>query len=271
MIRLNLVTKFNLKGDNLYMQEIVQSVDRTLSIIEVLSDYEEGLGITDISEKVNLHKSTVHRLLNTLIYKGYVMQDSSTNKYGLTLKLFELGNKRVEQMNLVSVAEPYLKELMERTEEVVHLVVREKSEIVYVSKVEPQKTIRMYSRIGKRMPIYSTAVGKAMMANMNEKELDKLWNESDVRKLTEKTIVDLGQMKEHLEEVKLKGYAIDEQENEQGLRCIGAVLKNYNGNICGAISVSGSILSFTEDKVEKFAPYLIEYARIISRELGYKG
>jgi IclR family KDG regulon transcriptional repressor len=252
------------------MQEIVQSVDRTLTILEVLSDYEEGLGITEISEKVELHKSTVHRLLNTLIYKGYIKQDKNTNKYGLTLKLFELGNKKVESMDLVSVVEPYLKELMEKTNEVIHLAIREGSDIVYVSKMEPQKSMKMYTRIGMRKPIYCTAMGKAMMAYMNEEDIQKIWDESDVKKLTPNTMVDFSKLQEKLKDIRVKGYAMDDQEVEEGIRCVGTILKDYKNGICGAISISGSIISFTEDKTSYFSKIILEYADKISKELGYR-
>lgn len=252
------------------MQEIVQSVDRTLSILEVLSDYENGLGITDLSEKVGLHKSTVHRLLATLIHKDYVRQNNETNRYELTLKLFELGNKKIEKMNIVTVAKPFIQELMEKTNEVIHLVIGEGAEIVYVAKVEPQKTIRMYSSIGKRTPMYCTSVGKSMMSYMNDEDVERIWKASPIKKLTDTTITDLEEFKTHLNMVRGKGYAIDEQENEIGIRCVGASILDYKGNVCGAISISGSTISFKEDKIEEFSKLLIEYARKISRELGYR-
>jgi DNA-binding IclR family transcriptional regulator len=252
------------------MQEIVQSVDRTLCILEVLSDYEEGMGITDISEKVGLHKSTVHRLLSTLIYKGYIKQDQVTSKYSLTLKLFELGSKKVEKMNIVSIAQPYIKELMEKTNEVVHLGVREGEELIYVAKVEPQKSIKMYTRIGMRKPMYCTAMGKAMMSEMPTEEVHKIWNESDVKKLTNKTIVDFNELMKNLKDIRMIGYALDNEEVEEGIRCVGAVVKNYRNEVCGAISVSGSIISFTEDKVEYFSKSILEYSNKISMELGYR-
>lgn len=252
------------------MQDIVQSVERSLSIIEVLSECEDGLGLTDISEKVNLHKSTVHRLLNTLIVKGYVHQDGNSNKYKLTLKLFELGSKKVEKMNIVTTARPFLQELMEKTNESVHLVVREGPEIVYVEKIESQNPLRMYSRIGKRMQAYCTAVGKAMLSNISDEEILSVWNNSNIRKLTKYTITDFEKFKQVINIVREKGYATDEQENEIGIRCVAASVMNYNGETCGAISISGSIISFTEEKIDEFSKLVIEYAHKISRELGYR-
>jgi DNA-binding IclR family transcriptional regulator len=252
------------------MQELVQSVERTLSIIEILSDYENGLGITEISEKANLHKSTVHRLLNTLIVKGYVKQNEDSNRYNLTLKLFEIGNKKIEKMNIVTSAKPLLHELMEKTNEVIHLVVREGTEIVYIDKVESQNPIRMYSKIGKRSPVYCTAVGKSMLSHMTDNEVKFIWDNSTIEKLTKNTVIDFKKFKEDLNIIKKQGYAIDEQENEIGIRCIGTSILDYKGEICGAISISGSIISFKEEKVNKFAKLIIEYANKISNELGYR-
>lgn len=252
------------------MQEIVQSIERALCILEVLSDYKDGLGITEISNKVNLHKSTVYRLLNTLIYKGYIKQNENSNKYSLTLKLFELGNKKIENTDLLTVSKPYLKELMEKTNEVVHLVVREGIDIVYVDKVEPRKSITMYTRIGMRKPLYCTAVGKAMLAEMSESQMQEIWNKSDIKKLTENTIIDFNKLKENLKEVRNDGVAIDDQEVENGIRCVGSVIKNYKSDICGAISISGSVFTFTGDKVGCFSKILMEYCEKISRELGYR-
>ncbi len=252
------------------MIEVVQSVDRALSILEVLSDYKEGLGITDISNKIHIHKSTVHRILATLIYKGYVIQDQKTNKYMITLKLFELGNKKVKDMNLLAVSKPYTEELMKKVNEVVHLVVRENNEIVYVDKVEADNTIRMASTIGRRSPLYSTSVGKAILAQLSDEEVEKIWNSSKIEKLTEFTITDLEEMKKELNIIRKKGYAVDNEENEIGVRCIGAPVFNIFGEIEGAISISAPTFRVTEEKVGEFAEQVVKYANIISRELGYK-
>lgn len=252
------------------MQDIVQSVDRTLCILELLSDYEDGLGITEIGQNLELHKSTVHRLLNTLIYKGYVKQNKNTSKYEITLKLFELGNKKIEKMDLVTTAKPYLKELMEKTNEVIHLAVKDDAEIVYVAKVEPLKSMTMYTTIGMSKPMYCTAMGKAMLSQMKDDEVQEIWNASNIEKYTDNTIVDFDQLKGILVKVKEEGYALDDQEVEIGIKCLGTVLKDYTGKVCGAISISSSILTFTEDKEEYFKKLILEYSNKISKELGYR-
>lgn len=252
------------------MKDIVQSVDRALSIIEVLSDYEEGIGITEISSKIDLHKSTVHRLLLTLIKKGYVEQNSNTNKYKLTLKLFELGNKSIDKMDIRSIAKPYLQQLKELTNEVVHLVIREGAEIVYIDKVESENKIRMHSRIGTKSPMYCTSVGKAILAYLPETEIDNIWRETEIKRFTEYTITDLNKMKKTLERIREEGYALDEEENELGIRCIGAPIFNHKGEVCGAISISGPTIRVTKEKINDFKDNIIDFSSKISKELGYK-
>lgn len=250
--------------------EVVQSVDRALTILELLSGYNEGLGITDISNKIDLHKSTVHRLLGTLIYKEFVVQDSETNKYKVSLKLYELGAKRVEDADIINASKPYTKALMESLNEVVHLVIRDKNDIIYIDKVDADNTIRMASSIGKRNPMYCTSVGKAMLAFMPEEEVSRVWDNSKIEKLTYKTIVDFDRFKEELKKIKENGYAVDEEENELGVRCIGAPVFNLNGEIEGAISISGPANRVIKDKVEDYAKEVKKYADLISKELGYR-
>lgn len=260
-----------MKGDEQRLTEkgIVQSIDRALSILEVLSDYSKGLGVTEISEQVNLHKSTVYRLLTTLIYKGYVVQDTETNKYGITLKLFELGSKKVESMDLLSVSKEYTKKLMESVNEVVHLVVREGNEIVYIDKVEANNTIMMASTIGKRSPMYCTSVGKAILAHLPEKKVKEIWDNSKIVKYTDYTITNFEELKTELEDIRQKGYAVDNEENEIGVRCIGVPIFNRHGKVEAAISISGPAIRVTEDKIENFAKEVIMYAHLISQGLGF--
>lgn len=252
------------------MAEIVQSVDRALLILEVLSDYSEGVGLTKIANKTNLHKSTVYRFLGTLIYKGYVIQDEETNKYKLTLKLFELGNKRVEKLDILTASKLYTWQLMDKVNEVVHLVIRDGANIVYIDKVEADNTISMASRIGRRSPLYSTSVGKAMLAYMDEGEVERIWNSSRIEKFTKHTIIDYHVFLEELKKVRHIGYAEDNEENELGVRCVGAPIFNLRGEIEGAISISGPTFRVSKDKVEEIGIEVSKYAQMISKELGYR-
>ncbi|HLR20804.1 MAG TPA: IclR family transcriptional regulator, partial [Tissierellaceae bacterium] len=184
------------------MKDIVQSVDRALSILELISNHNDGLRIIDISEETGLHKSTVHRLLGTLIHKGFVEQDLNTNKYKISLKLYELGSKKIESLDILEVSKPYTKMLMTELNEVVHLVIRDGNYIAYVDKVEADNTIRMASTVGRRSPLYCTSVGKVILAFMDEEEVKKIWQNSSIQKLTKNTITDFEELKKELDIVR---------------------------------------------------------------------
>lgn len=253
------------------MKDVVQSVDRALSILELIAQYNEGLRIIEISEETDLHKSTVHRLLKTLIYKGFVEQDLNTNKYKVSLKLYQLGSKRIEDLDILDISKQYTKGLMKELNEVVHLVIRDDNYIVYIDKVEADNTIRMASTIGRRSPLYCTSVGKAMLAFMDEKEVDEIWENSNIEKLTKNTITNLEELKEELIKVKKQGYAEDDEENELGVRCIGSPVFNHKGKVEGAISISGPTIRVTKERVEEIGEIVKKYADKISKKLGYIG
>ncbi|SHK40627.1 IclR family transcriptional regulator [Paramaledivibacter caminithermalis] len=250
-------------------QDIVQSVDRAFDILEALKDGE--IGLVDLSKKVNLNKSTVHRLLNTLIYRGYVSQNQDNNKYRLTLKFLQIGNNFLNSLDIISIAKPYISKLSEKTNEVVHLVTIEEYEIVYIDKIESNNTIRMHSYIGKRIPIYCTAVGKAYMAYLKDSEFLTLWDtiKNNLIKHTENTIVSKTIMLKELENIRNNGFAIDYEENEKEVICIGAPIFNYDKSIKYAISISTPKMRIDKDKIEYFGRLIKETARNISKELGY--
>ncbi|MBV1757357.1 MAG: IclR family transcriptional regulator [Dethiosulfatibacter sp.] len=248
----------------------VQSVDRTINIIEVLSNHRDGLGLTELSQIIGLHKSTVHRLLLTLISHGYVSQNPQNQQYHMTIKMYELGSRVIDSMDLSKVSRPYLKALRDATNEVVHLVIPDGTDIVYIDKMESNNSIRMHSRIGARSPLYSTSAGKAMLAYLPESRIREIWDASDIIQRTPNTVVKYDQLLVVLEKVRENGYALDEEENEPGIRCIGAPIFNHKGDVIGAISISGPTMRVTPEVVETFKEHILKYTRLISQELGYR-
>lgn len=250
--------------------DVVQSVDRAFDILEALRD-EGEIGLVALSKKVGLNKSTVHRLLNTLIYRDYVNQNSENNKYKLTFKFLEIGNNCLNSLNIVSIAKPHIKKLSDKTNEVVHLVLIEKNEIVYIDKIESNNTIRMHSYIGKRIPIYSTAVGKAYMAHLTKDEFLAMWGtmKNNFIKLTENTIISKENMMKELDNIRDIGFAIDNEENEEGVICVAAPIFNYDESIKYAISISTPEMRIDEDKIKYFGKLVKETAKEISKDLGY--
>lgn len=248
----------------------VQSAQRIFEILELLAK-EGKMALTDISQVLQLHKSTVHRLLCSLSAMGYAKKDDSTGKYTLTYKLLELSGCMLDGIDIVSTARPYLERLGEQTQEAVHLVARDGGEIVYVDKVEPGAgTIRMVSRIGLRRPMYCTGVGKAMMAYMGRGEVREIWEGSSVQALTEHTIVSLPALYEELERIRSAGYALDNEENELGVRCIAVCIQGHQGRAEYALSISAPILRMCDARIGQLAPLILSVRQDLSRELGYR-
>ncbi|PRX32484.1 IclR family transcriptional regulator [Orenia metallireducens] len=250
---------------------LVKAVDRSINILEELANHQDGLGVTALANRLDIHKSSVHRLLSTLVYRGLVKQDSKTDNYKLGLKLFELGSRIFNELEIREYAKPYLEELVAETDEAVHLVIMDQGEIVYIDKVESSKAIRMNSQIGKRVPVHCSAVGKAMLAYYPELKVDQIIKEQGLAKYTENTITDASEFKEHLKQVKEQGYAIDDVEHELGIRCVAAPIFDYSGEVVSSVSVSGPTIHVTKQRVEQLAKLVKDTAMKISSQLGYRG
>jgi len=252
---------------------LVQTIERTSLILDILGQSPQGISIRELSAKIKLPKGTTHRLLSSLSYFGYVRQDSKTRNYFLGLKLVELGNLLLSQLDLRKEAEPFLRDLAERTKETVHMVFLDRGEIVYIDKVELDHNpsgLRMASRIGLRNPAHSSAVGKVLLSHLSEEELNGLIKEKGLPKRTENTITDLIQLKEHLKAVRTQGYAIDDEENEKGIRCVAAPLYNEIGKVVAAISISAPAFRVTKKVIqESLKKEVMETASNISERLGF--
>lgn len=247
----------------------VQSAERIFLVMEMLADNGE-MGLMEISAALGLHKSTVHRLLMSLIYMGYAKQDETSQKYMLSYKIVSLAGKLLDRMDIMQVAKPYLERLSDLSGEAVHLVAREDNNILYIYKIEAKVgTIRMVSHVGMVHPMYCSGVGKAIMATLPEKELRQIWNESVIEKKTDKTIVDYEEMLRVLEEVKRNGYALDDEENEKGVRCIAACLKSYQNEVKYAFSISGPTSRMTRERVKELSVDVKKVQEELSRELGF--
>lgn len=247
----------------------VQSAERIFLVMEMLANNGE-MGLMEISAALGLHKSTVHRLLMSLIYMGYAKQDETSQKYMLSYKIVSMAGKLLDRMDIMQVAKPYLERLSDLSGEAVHLVAREDNNILYIYKIEAKVgTIRMVSHVGMVHPMYCSGVGKAIMATLSEKELRQIWNESVIEKKTDKTIVDYEEMLRVLEEVKRNGYALDDEENEKGVRCIAACLKSYQNEVKYAFSISGPTSRMTRERVKELSVDVKKVQEELSRELGF--
>lgn len=246
----------------------VQSAERIFQVMEMLAEHGE-MGLIEISTALNLHKSTVHRLLMSLIYMGYAKQDEVTQKYMLSYKLVSMAGKILDRTDILQIARPYMDRLSDISGETVHLVQREGNNILYIYKAEAKVgSIRMVSHVGMVHPMYCSGVGKAIMATLEESEIKQIWNESIIEKKTEKTITDIDDMMKVLEEVRKNGYALDDEENEEGVFCIAACLRDYTGEVRYAFSVSGPVSRMTKERVKELSKDVKKVQAELSKELG---
>ncbi|WP_232698293.1 IclR family transcriptional regulator [Brevibacillus daliensis] len=249
---------------------LIQSVARSLDILEQFSFTQTELSVKEISEGVKLSKSTVHGLIKTLSQRGYLEQNQENQKYKLGLRLFELGNVVAGNMEIRQIAAPIIAQLGETLQETVHLVIRDGNQAVYVEKRDGPGSIRMYSQYGKRAPLHCTGVGKAILAFLPEKVMEQILIESEMVAFTPKTLTDPEKIKEELSITRDRGYAIDDEEIELGLTCIAAPIFNHKKEVIASISCAGLKFRYLEESQEMRPQQVIQAAKEISRRLGWK-
>jgi len=253
--------------DKIQPAQYVQSIGRALDILECLTRSDKSMGVTELSGRLGLHKSTVYRLLATLAYRGYVEQDED-ERYNIGLKLFEISGNVLNKMDIRKKVKPYLVKLQEETRETIHLGILDGDEVVYIDKEESTETIRMYSEIGKRVKAHCTSLGKVLLAYKRE-NLKELYEQGPLIRYTDNTIVDREVLGEHLAKIREKGYAVDDEEQELDIHCIGGPIFDYKGDIIAAFSIAGPSTRMTEKRVKELSRKVLEYSVEISHSLGY--
>lgn len=247
----------------------VQSLDRAFDLLELLCKSRNGMTIGSLSAETGLHKSTVHRLLSSMCTRGYVQRDAATSIYRAGMRLCELSSYIMENLDVVERARLPMERLGQETDETVHLVMQEERDIVYIHKVESSRgAIRMFSRIGMRRPLYCTGVGKAILATWPDSEVHALWQESDVKPWTAHTIVSEDAFFHELERVRRLGYALDDEENELGVRCIAAAIPDYRGRASYAVSISAPISRMSDERIGLLRAPLLAARDEIAAALG---
>jgi DNA-binding IclR family transcriptional regulator len=244
------------------------SVVKLLKILESVAEHEGGLGITELANKLDINKSTVYRFAATLEEEGYLKKNQSTQQYQFGLGMFELASKVVNQKNWISDIHPYLVDLKDRVQETVHLGVEDDSEVVYIDKVDCDRSVRMYSKVGRRSPLYCTGIGKAILAHLPEEQSELIFQKLKFHPYTDHTITNLDDLRMELKKIRAQGYSFDLEEHELGVKCTAAPIFNFKGSVIGAISIAGP--SSRIDKLSLFdlAVEIKDTAQLISRRLG---
>lgn len=245
----------------------VQVLERALGILDYIGEASSGLTLIEISLCLQLHKSTVHRLLMILEQHGLVNRKG--NRYFLGLKLFILGNKVANDLDVRKFAPAYLQQLVSETGETAHLCTLDDGRVLYLEKVEASRTVRVPSNVGGRYPIHCGGAGKALLAFLPEEELDPILRDCTFEAFTQNTATSPEQLKRELSLVRARGFSIDNEEFEEGLKCIGAPVRDHTGNVIAAISIAGPASRISDDKIQALADSVINAANNLSYELGY--
>lgn len=246
-----------------------QSVYKTFEIIELLSHQQEAAGLRDLAREMEMAPSTAYRFITSLKDLGYIKQDPKTSKYRLSLKFAWLGSKVLESVQVTDLAKPYMEELTRNTNETTHLAVLEGLEFVYVVKIDGNQAINMSSRVGNRGTLYSTSAGKVLLAYLAEHERLAIIQQLNLSPRTKNTIIIRDALIRQLEKVRIKGYAIDDEENEIGIRCIGAPIFDHRGVTIAALSLSGWKVTMTTKRMATLPQELMATSQKISKELGF--
>jgi len=247
---------------------MTKTVDRVFALIEYMAGARDTISISKAAADLAIPVSGVHRLLTSLEEAGYVHKDTNS-RYHLSLKIAAIAAQVLDRLDLRESARPFLERLSADAEETVHLGVLEGGEVVYIEKIDGPGRLRMASRIGERFPVHSTALGKVLIAALPEQEVSKIIGQKGLARCTPNTIVDVMQLLNHLREVRANGYAMDNEENEPGIRCAAAPILDYAGRVIASVSISGSTISLDEDCVDKIVKLVVETGREISYTLGH--
>lgn len=245
---------------------LVQSVARAIQILECFNQSNE-LGVSEISKMINLHKSTTFGLMSTLEHYNFLEKNNITSKYKLGNEIFRLGTK--VNTDIISIALPYLNDLVSKFRETVNLVTRNDCSVLYLKKVESPHSMRICTKDGEKLPLYCTAVGKSILAHLEKDEANNIINRIKLFKYTDKTITDKKVLLRQLEKIRQRGYAEDFEELEDGLVCVASPIFNQHNEPIAGISVSGPASRMTESLRVEAAEMLRKYAIEISRKLGY--
>ncbi len=247
---------------------LVRAVDHALQLLSCYTEKEE-MGVTELSKKLGLHKNNVFRILATLEFRGYIEQNKKTEGYRLGPKIFELGLIFKYQMGLIKHAKPIMEEIVKRHNETVYLGVLRDIYAIYIDNVETTHTVRVVSRVGSQIPAYASAIGKVQLAYLPMDELERLLRDRKLKAYTEKTITDKNLLMEELKKVAEEGYALDNEEFEDDVKCVAAPIRDYTRWVVAGLSISAPAFRMSEEAMPELIETVKWGALQISKSLGY--
>jgi IclR family transcriptional regulator, KDG regulon repressor len=246
-----------------------QVLDRVVKILDCFGPERTDLRLVELAAATGLHKSTLYRLLEAMRAHRLIGFDETSASWHLGMKLFEMGSMAIERLALDKHAHPILDRLADVSGETAHLCVLDGSDVVYIAKVECTRTLRIPSAVGQRNPAYCTGVGKAILAHLAPPQLAAYIAETPLRPFTKRTLTSAGELRANLRQIVAQGYAIDDQEREDGVRCVAAPVRDHGGRVIAAISIAGPTMRVTKEKVTELAAHVMRAANEIAAKLGY--
>ena len=247
----------------------VQVLERALRILDALAAVGQ-LAPSELCARLALHKSTVHRLLAVLEQNQYVDRDQASGKYSLGLKLIELGTRASSRLDLCEIAGPMLDRLMEQTGETAHIGILYDGAVISVADSESYKTLRTPSTVGRRTPAHCSSQGKVLLAELGPVELRAFVHHSGLKPFTRHTVRNIRGLQRELALARKNGYAIDDQEFEEGLKCIGAPIRDHSGNVVAALSIAGPTMRLRSERMPGLIELVMDAAARLSTALGYR-
>jgi IclR family acetate operon transcriptional repressor len=240
-------------------------------VLEALALAEEELSLTRLQAQLNLPLPTLHRLLQALVERGYVEQNGDSRRYGPGLRILEIAEaaKRNSRFDLCRVVRPFLQRLTDDSGESSNLVIRHDSRIVYVEQVPSPRSVRMFTEVGHRAPLYCTGAGKAILSCLSSDQLDAYVATLRLERLTPHTLASVDDLKRDISVVRQRGFALDNEEFEAGVRCVAAPIVDAAGHCVAAISVSGPTTRMSYERAEELGPQVRHISTLCSTQLGY--
>ncbi len=250
-----------------------QTVLKSLDVLDCLATTKRPMSAPEIAKMCGMSRPTVYRLLTSLKARGYVMVDDTYN-YSLGTRLLSLARVVLDTMNLPKLAEPYLRELSQLSEETAFLSILDGTKILYIGKEESPQVLQrspalhMRSNVGTRTDLHASAMGKAILTGLSAEELNMLFEKITLTRYTDHTITDRETLACELEQIRRRGYAIDDCEGDDWVRCVAAPVYDSSGRVLGAMSVSGPAHRMTPDYIQKLSGDVVRVTQALSRQLG---
>jgi DNA-binding IclR family transcriptional regulator len=246
----------------------MKSLNRALDIIEQVAEHR-GIGVREIARLADLPPATAHRIVAALVKRGYLNKNGNDHTYTLSPRFLVLGEKVQQQIDIVSIARPYLEKLMAETRENANLCIRDGHKVIYIDQVgSPDHNLQIFTKLGGSAPLFASGVGKVFLSGFSEDEMVRYIREVTLQPYTTQTITTADRLMEEIQAIRKKGYAVDNQEKELGVRCVAAPVFGHDNQILAAISVSGASQRITAKRLPALGQRVARAARRFSAAMG---